>query len=423
MISALLFSSNDWHRYIIESPLTSAPGEAFNYNTALTHLLSGIITRTKGESTLSYANSRLFDPLGITCQRWSLDPRGYYFGGSEVWLTARDLAKFGLLVLRNGRWEDRQIVSGQWLRDSTRLSVRTGADGGDYGWLWWKYTLQGYPLTIASGYGGQYVFLLPELDLMMVTTARSNIPNQPNLVYSQPYELFWRFVIPAVTVPAPNLTAGGVINAADYGTRFAPGVFASAFGSDFSVVTRDWGSVFPSDGRLPDALAGVRIRIGGRVAYPAFVSPTQVNFLIPPDMAPGRHKVEIITPQGRSSQDVEVGESAPAFFSTWREGRAFVKPAPVRAGETIELWSSGLGASDPAAPVGTALDHPLPLAAPPEVTIGGEKAQVVYAALAYPGVCQVNVRVPENVPPGLAAVELRTSAGIKSRDAFLEIAP
>jgi uncharacterized protein (TIGR03437 family) len=164
------------------------------------------------------------------------------------------------------------------------------------------------------------------------------------------------------------------------------------------------------------------VRIAGRPAYPAYVSGGQVNFLIPPDLAVGRHTVQIITPHGRSSQEVEVAETAPAFYATVREGQVFAAPRPVRAGETVELWACGLGPSDPPAPVGAAIARPLPLASTPEVTVAGRPAQVVYAALAYPGVCQVNIRVPDDVPPGLAPIQLR-AGGVASREAVLEIAP
>jgi CubicO group peptidase (beta-lactamase class C family) len=131
------------------------------------------LTRLSGTSTREYAASRIFVPLGISCHRWTQDPAGYYFGGSEVWLTARDLAKFGLLVARRGRWEDRQVAPAGWMDDSTRLRIRTGSRLGDYAYWWWKYTLGCYPVTLASGYGGQNIFVVPDLDLVVVTTARS----------------------------------------------------------------------------------------------------------------------------------------------------------------------------------------------------------------------------------------------------------
>jgi len=422
-ISARCFASSDWHRFVIESRLTSTPGTVFNYSTGLTHLLSGILAKASGMSTLGFASSRLFNLLGMTCYRWTQDPRGYYFGGSEVWLTARDLAKFGLLFLRNGLWDGRRIVSEDWLRTSSRLRIRTNSRMGDYTYLWWKYTLGGYPTTLASGYGGQNIFLVPDLDLIMVTTARSDLENQPDAVYSQPYEILSRYVIPAANAGAPAITEAGIVHAADYGGRLAPGAFASVFGSNFSLAERTWDYAMPADGRLPEAIGGVRLLLGGRTAHPSFVRADQINFLVPPDVPAGRYRLEVTTPQGRASQEVEVVDFAPAFFTTVRDGRWFAAARPVRAGEAVELWASGLGPSEPAAPVGAVLDRPLPLVNTPQVLLAGRPAPVVYSALAYAGVWQVNIRVPEGIPPGLATLQLRAGDASSQGEAVLEIAP
>jgi CubicO group peptidase (beta-lactamase class C family) len=205
-----LWASRNWLQTMIEWPMATVPGVVFNYNTGLTHLLSGILTRVSGASTLAYANSRLFGPLGISCNRWTQDPMGIYFGGSEVWLTARDLAKFGYLALRNGRWEDREIVPEPWLRESSRIQVRNGMGWpmGDYGYLWWSKPQQGYPVILASGYGGQHVLLVPDLDLMVVTTSDSTIANEHTNVYTQLFDVLWSYIIPAVTGPAPPSQQG-----------------------------------------------------------------------------------------------------------------------------------------------------------------------------------------------------------------------
>ena len=96
---------------------------------------------------------------------------------------------------------------------------------------------------------------------------------------------------------------------------------------------------------------------------------------------------------------------------------------PVRAGETVALWASGLGPSDPAAPVGAALASPLPLVHTPEVNVAGRAALVVYAGLAYAGVWQVNIRLPEGIPPGMATVDLRVGNAVSQGMDTLEIAP
>jgi uncharacterized protein (TIGR03437 family) len=423
-IAQRCFESQDWHRFIIESPLTDTPGEIFNYNTALTHLLSGIFTKVSGTTTLDFAASRLFSPLGMTCVRWSQDPRGCYFGGSEVWLTARDLATFGLLFLRQGRWEDQQIVSEQWLRDSSRLRVRTGTAGwgfGDYGYLWWKKTISGYPVTQCSGYGGQYIFLVPDLDLIMVTTARSDL-YVPYQTYMDPYDVLARYVLPAVKADAPEIEPGGVVHAPDHGTRLAPGVFARVSGHNFSLVETTWDDAMPADGRLPEGIGGVRVSMGGRMAYPSRVRDDEVQFLIPTDLAAGRYTVRVQTPQGSAYQEVEVAEYAPALYTTLRNGRNWASLEPTRPGTVIDLKASGLGPSVPPAPAGAVLDHALPLAGTPEVLVAGRPAPVLSAELASAGIWRVTIRVPPDVPPGHAAVQLRAGGVLSQAEAWLEIA-
>jgi uncharacterized protein (TIGR03437 family) len=342
---------------------------------------------------------------------------GYHFGGSEVWLTARDLARFGLLVARKGRWEDRQLAPAQWIEDSTRLRIRTGSRHGDYGYWWWKYTLGGYPVTLASGYGGQNIFVVPDLDLVVVTTARSDLTDQPETVYAQPYEFMAQYILPAVAGPAPAISDGGVRNAADSGRRLAPGSFASVFGTGLALIETGWDSAMSADGFLPTGVGGVRVRIGGRDAHPSWVSPRQVNFLVPSDLPAGTHRVHVITARGTASSDVEVLETAPAWFVTLRDGRPLACPRPVRPGEVVELYVSGLGPTEPVAAPGTVIRSPLRLPALPEVRIGGRTADVEYGALIEAGLYQLNVRVPAALTSGDAPLSLAGAA----RDAVLEI--
>ena len=167
----------DQVEYVLARPLVSIPGTSWNYDSAAVHLLSAALTASTDAGTSGFADEVLFQPLGIAAREWELDRQGIPNGGAGLSLTARDLAKLGELVLQGGRSGSRQVVPADWIRDATR--VRFTAVGGlratdtlGYGRLWWLGQLGGKTLLLAWGYGGQFVAVLPETDLVVVTTAK-----------------------------------------------------------------------------------------------------------------------------------------------------------------------------------------------------------------------------------------------------------
>ena len=158
--------SRDRVGFTWKSKLVAEPGTRWNYSTATTHLLSAILTKATGTNTLAFARRALFDPLGASVDRWDQDRQGYYIGGSEVYLTPRDMAKFGYLYLNRGRWDGKQIVPESWVQASTEQS-----NSAQYGFLWWMDTFEGRPIYFAQGFGGQHIVVVPHLDVVVVTTA------------------------------------------------------------------------------------------------------------------------------------------------------------------------------------------------------------------------------------------------------------
>jgi len=107
------------HKYAINAPeLIHTPGEVFNYNSVLSHLLTAIIVKKSCMTLLEFANKNLFSPLGISEIRWDTDKTGLHRGHSELWMTSRNMAKIGYLYLCNGYWYDKQIVSKKWVQES-----------------------------------------------------------------------------------------------------------------------------------------------------------------------------------------------------------------------------------------------------------------------------------------------------------------
>jgi hypothetical protein len=172
--------SLDWVRFALDLRMESRPGQAFNYCNPPVHLLSAILQQQTGMEARTYANQRLFAPLGIpevTAAEWGSDPQGVTFGGIGLHLTPEELARFGLLILQGGRWDGAQVVPAGWVADSlTEHTALTAADnetyGGHdraYGYLWSILPNEGY--YAAFGWRGQHLYVLPEQNMVVVITA------------------------------------------------------------------------------------------------------------------------------------------------------------------------------------------------------------------------------------------------------------
>jgi CubicO group peptidase (beta-lactamase class C family) len=164
-------TSPNWVRHALSRELLSEPGTARDYSTGNSHLLSAILTAATGESTWSYARSRLAEPLGITLPRWPTDPQGIFFGGNDMLISPRGLLRFGELYRNGGRLEGRQIVPAWWVRESLEPRANSRWSGDGYGYGWFSTRMGGHAVYYGWGYGGQYVFIVPTLELTVVATS------------------------------------------------------------------------------------------------------------------------------------------------------------------------------------------------------------------------------------------------------------
>jgi CubicO group peptidase (beta-lactamase class C family) len=164
-------ASSNWVRDALERPIIRDPGARMIYSTGNTHLLSAILTKVSG-NTWKFADDALADPLGFTLPRWPTDPQGIYFGGNDMELTPRQMLAFGELYLNSGRFAGKQIISESWVRESFVPRTRSTRDPTRlYGYCWWIRDLGGFSTFYAWGYGGQFIFVVPDLDLVAVTTS------------------------------------------------------------------------------------------------------------------------------------------------------------------------------------------------------------------------------------------------------------
>lgn len=177
-VSMQWYHSGDKVKSLLARKLIHKPGEKFVYNTAVSHLLSAILTKKSGMSTLEFAQRHLFGPLNISKRMWE-PMSGVYAGGQGLHLAVYDIAKLGQLFLQKGRWQGQQIVSEKWVSESTRAHVDFNFPGVDiqYGYQWWVLNINGYPAYRAHGRGGQFVVVIPALDMVI---AVNSIP--PNIL-------------------------------------------------------------------------------------------------------------------------------------------------------------------------------------------------------------------------------------------------
>ena len=166
-------SSPNWVRYALSRPFVDEPGGAMLYSTGSTHLLSAMLTRASGRSTYDLAQEWLARPLGIAVPPWPRDRQGVYFGGNDMLMSPRALARFGELYRLGGVVDGRRVLPASWIEQSWTPRAVSPWSGGQYGYGWFVGSAGGHPVRYAWGYGGQMVYVLPDLSLTVVMTSDS----------------------------------------------------------------------------------------------------------------------------------------------------------------------------------------------------------------------------------------------------------
>jgi CubicO group peptidase (beta-lactamase class C family) len=198
--------SRNWVRYVLERPLVSSPGEQMEYSTGNTHLLSAILAKASGKDTWAFAQEVLGEPLGIALARWTRDPQGIYFGGNEMLMTPRQMLRFGELYAGRGMSDGRRIIPASWVDASFVARGRSPISEQLYGYGWWIGEIAARPVYFAWGSGGQYIFVIPSVDLVVVTTSSVDLGADRRRQHHSVYDLVERFIVQPVAL---NLTAAG----------------------------------------------------------------------------------------------------------------------------------------------------------------------------------------------------------------------
>ncbi len=189
-----MHESNDRARYILGLPLVAEPGSLFEYSNCVSQLISIIFHEATGMSAAAYARKHLFGPLGIEEFEWEgSSPEGSW-GYSGLSMLPQDMARIGYLYLHEGKWGAAQVVPADWVRRSTTAWIHAGTMADSYGYQWWVDD----ELFMMIGYGGQFVYVLPELDLVAVFTGSLQRGQ-----FSTPRRLFGDYIEAAVVDDDP----------------------------------------------------------------------------------------------------------------------------------------------------------------------------------------------------------------------------
>lgn len=179
---------DDKLKWLLDLPMEALPGKRFNYSDAIPHVLVAIQAQASGQHPAEFFKHNLQVPMGLKHNPYEKNQ-----------LTSRDLVKIGQLFLNKGRWNGKQLISEKWIEESTRPVFRFKRNGVGYGYLWWHKTFdinqKSYESYYAAGNGGQYIFVVPELNVITVLTG--SYYGNSRLVW-QPIEIMQNHVLPAV---------------------------------------------------------------------------------------------------------------------------------------------------------------------------------------------------------------------------------
>jgi len=199
-------SSGDWVRFVVDWPMREAPGTRWEYVSGGVIALAGIVGRVEEQQVDAFAAERLFEPLRMRGYSWYRNPtNGFPHTGGGLLLRPRDALKVGQLVLDGGRWGGQQVVPEAWVRASTTRvatpSFNLGKHPMAYGYLWWIGSLadpmnprsETGDVIVASGSGGQWIFVVPRYDLVMVATGWNQ-----DARWTSAFDFLFTDVLPAI---------------------------------------------------------------------------------------------------------------------------------------------------------------------------------------------------------------------------------
>lgn len=192
--------TKDWTKSILEARMINKPLTHANYGSANPYLLGVVVNAVVQEPLDLYIDQKLFLPLGISNYIIQTDISGKPYFGGGMYLTPRDMLKFGQLYLNKGKWRNKRILSKKWIKKSFKnyLNLENTPEKNGYGYLWWHHSYiinrKEIKSIEARGAGGQYIFIIPKLDLVAVITSG----NYRNRKGQQPEKILEKYILPVI---------------------------------------------------------------------------------------------------------------------------------------------------------------------------------------------------------------------------------
>jgi len=177
--------SDNWVTHVLTRPMVAEPGKRMIYSTGSSHLTAAALVAASGRSVRDLARDWIGGPLEIRIPDWMTDPQGIHFGGNEMQLSPRALARIGELYRLGGRLDGQRVVSAEWIRESWTARGRSPWSGDEYGLGWFITRLAGERAYYGRGYGGQMLYVIPDLALTVVITSDSTPPSSGGRVLQQ----------------------------------------------------------------------------------------------------------------------------------------------------------------------------------------------------------------------------------------------
>lgn len=191
-------SSDDWVADALARPFVEEPGGRMLYSTGNSHILSGALTAATGRSTLALARAWLGAPLNITIPAWQTDPQGVYFGGNNMSLSPLALLQLGELYRLDGVVDGRRVLPADWVKKSWTPRGQSRYHDGHYGYGWFITELAGEQAYFGWGYGGQFLYVVPDLALTVVLTSDPTPPVERGAHLQRVHRIMAESLLPAI---------------------------------------------------------------------------------------------------------------------------------------------------------------------------------------------------------------------------------